>query len=234
MYNLDVYVNNKENPSAKIRPLTMKREWMHENTYNCDPVGMANTLGYGIYFEEDISFMWNGSRADGAVGIIGSNNIWVGRGEGTVSFVTNLLFKTDENTSVITMPVPNEYLEGAHVLSTVLSTSVFTGSFSVVWKLDTPNKEYFVPAGTNIACILPISLGSIQDSVVTIKDTFAPYERIHDNLDYISYLKGLNAKGIRPRMYKKGIDHLGNVIGKHEVSKIKLHVNYEKDIKDGR
>jgi len=234
MYKIDAYIDNTDAPSAKIRPLEMQRDWMHDNTYNCDPIGMANTLGYGIYFDEDVSFIWDGSRANGAVGVVGSEHIWVGRGEGTVSFVTNLILRTDENTSVLTMPVPNQSIEGAQVLSTVLSTSVFTGTFSVVWKLDTPNKEYFIPAGTYIACILPISLGSIQDSEINIKHKPLPFNRIHDDVEYITYLKGLNAKGIRPRMYKKGIDHTGKVIGKHEVNKIKLHVNYEKDVEDGR
>jgi hypothetical protein len=192
-------------------------------------IAMANTLGYGVYFDHDISFIWDGSREDGAVGIIGAENVWVGRGEGTVSFVTNLVIKTDENTSLITMPVPNEYLEDAHVLSTILSTSVFTGTLSIVWKLDVPNKEYFVPAGTNIACILPISLGQIQDSTITVHDKPWPFERIQDSVEYMEYLKGLNAQGIRPRMYKKAIDHKGNKIGKHEVDSIVLNVNYKNE-----
>lgn len=227
MYKLDVYVGNPEKPSAKIRPLGIQRDWMHETTYNCYPVGMANTLGYGIYFDEDISFIWNGLRGDGAVGIIGADNIWVGRGEGTVSFLTNLVFKTDENTSVITMPVPNQTIEGAQVVSTIFSTSFFTGKFSVVWRLDTPNKEYFIPAGTNIACILPMSLGSLQDSVVTIKNTPFPFESVHDSIEYITHLNSMHEKQIKPKMYKKGIDHAGNTIGKHEVNKINLHIKYE-------
>ena len=234
MYNLDVYVDKLGAPSAKIRPLEMQRDWMHDSTYNCDPIGMANTLGYGIYFDEDISFIWNGSRGEGAKGILGSQHVWVGRGEGTVSFITNLIFRTDENTSVLTMPIPNQSIEGAEVLSTILSTSLFTGVFSVVWKLDTPDKEYFIPAGTNIACILPISLGAIQDSTVNINNTEPPFKRIQDGVEYITYLKGLNAKGIRPRMYKKAIDHTGQTIGKHEVAKIKLHVNYKEDTENGR
>jgi hypothetical protein len=227
MYNIDAYIDNKSTPTAKIRPLTLKRDWMHSYTYNCHPIAMANTLGYGIYFDHDISFIWDGSRADGAVGIKGKENVWVGRGEGTVSFITNLIFKTDENTSLITMPVPNEYIEGAQVLSTILSTSVFTGTFSVVWKLDIPNKEYFVPAGTNIACILPVSLGSLQDSTITLKNKEWPFEKIQDSKEYIEYLKGLNAKGIKPRMYKKGINHKGDIIGKHEVDSINLNVKNE-------
>jgi hypothetical protein len=190
---------------------------------------MANTLGYGIYFDHDISFIWDGERMNGARGVIGADSIWVGRGEGTVTFITNLIFRTDENTSVITLPVPNESIEGTQVLSTVLSTSVFTGTFSVVWKIDTPNKEYFIPAGTNIACILPISLGSIQDSVITFKDSPATFERVQDSFEYITYLKGLNAEGIRPKMYKKGINHKGEVIGKHEVDSINLNVVHENE-----
>jgi hypothetical protein len=229
MYKMDVYVDNKSKPTAKIRPLSPKRDWMHSQTYNCHPIVMANTFGYGIYFDHDISFIWDGERMNGARGVIGADSIWVGRGEGTVTFITNLIFRTDENTSVITLPVPNESIEGAQVLSTVLSTSVFTGTFSVVWKIDTPNKEYFIPAGTNIACILPISLGSIQDSVITIKDSNVPFERVQDSYEYITYLKGLNAEGIRPKMYKKAINHKGETIGKHEVDSIDLNVVYENE-----
>lgn len=227
MHNVEVYIDNGNIPSAKIRPLSIKRDWMHAQTYNCHPIALANTFGYGIYFDHDISFIWDGARSDGAHGIIGKENIWVGRGEGTVSFITNLIFKTDENTSLITMPVPNEHIEGTQVLSTILSTSIFTGTFSIVLKLDTPNKEYFIPAGTNIACVLPISLGAIQDSTITVKAQPAPFERVQDSMEYISYLKDLNLQGIRPRMYKKAIDHKGNSIGKHEVENINLNVVYE-------
>jgi hypothetical protein len=229
MHNVDVYVDNLLIPTAKIRPLTIQRDWMHAYTYNCHPIAMANTFGYGIYFDHDISFIWDGSRDEGAYGILGKENVWVGRGEGTVSFTTNLVFKTDENTSVLTMPVPNEYIDGAEVLSTILSTSVFTGTFTVVWKLDTPNKEYLVPAGTNIACVLPISIASIQGSNFNIKNSLWPFESIQDSKDYMTYLKAKNAEGIKPKMYKKGIDHTGKIIGKHEVDRIILNVNYEKE-----
>lgn len=229
MHNVDVYIDNMNLPTAKIRPLELKRDWMHSYTYNCHPIAMANTFGYGIYFDHDISFIWKGSRDEGAVGIIGKENVWVGRGEGTVSFASNLIFRTDENTSMLTMPVPNEYLDGAKVLSTILSTSVFTGTFTVVWKLDTPNKEYLVPAGTNIACLLPISIASIQGSVFNIKNASSPFPRIQDSDEYMKYLKEKNSEGLRPRMYKKGIDHTGKIIGRHEVDRIDLIVRYEND-----
>ena len=84
MHKIDAYVNNMNKPTAKFRPLPIKRDWINQHTYNCHPIGMANMLGYGVYFDHDISFMWDGSLVDGAVGIIGKENVWVGRGEGTV------------------------------------------------------------------------------------------------------------------------------------------------------
>lgn len=229
MHKIDAYIDNLNLPTAKIRPLSVKRDWMQSFTYNCHPITMANTLGYGVYFDHDISFIWDGTNHNGAVGILGNKNIWVGRGEGTVSFITNLVLKTDENTSIITMPVPNETIDGAQVLSTVLSTSVFTGTFSIVWKLDIPNKEYFVPAGTNIACILPISLAGIQNSTINMHNILSPFEKIQDSEEYMDYLKSLNSEGIRPKMYKKAINHKGENIGRHEVDSIVLKVN---DIND--
>ena len=234
MHNVNVYKANHEKKAAKIRPLTIRRDWMYKDTYNCHPINFANTLGYGVYFEDDISFIWDGNRAHGAVPILGKEHVWYGRGEGTVSFVTNLIIKTDENTSLLTMPVPNEFIDGANVISTVLSTSLFTGVFSVVWKLEKPDTEYFIPAGTNIACILPVSIAQFQNSTINMIEGQAPFERIQDSPSYIAALAELNNQGIRPRMYKKGIDHNGNIIGKHEVDELILNVNYDQSkLKDG-
>ena len=45
----------------------------------------------------------------------------------------------------------------------------------------------------------------------------------------MAHLKELNSQGIRPRMYKKAINHKGESIGKHEVDNIVLNVNYKND-----
>jgi hypothetical protein len=74
---------------------------------------------------------------------------------------------------------------------------------------------------------LPLSLGAIQNSVINIKAGEPPFERVQDSQEYITYLKDLNLKGIRPKMYKKAINHKGESIGKHEVDDIKLNVIYE-------
>ena len=137
MYSITAYRNQKSK-GANLKQLRMQREWMDRSTYSCYPLTQANVFGYGVYFDEDISFMWNGDNSTAAVGILGKDNIWseAGRGEGTVSFVTNLAFRSEENVSLLTMPVPNEPLEEATVLSTILSTSFFTGELSIVCRIN--------------------------------------------------------------------------------------------------
>jgi hypothetical protein len=229
MYNVEVYKDNLNIEGAKIRQLKIKRDWMQPITYNCTPVSLANTLGYGIYFEDDISFIWNGDLDSPAEGIIGKEHIWSGRGEGTVSFLTNLMFRTDENTSLLTMPVPNNFLKDATCISTILSTSFVTVDFSIVLKVHTPNKEIFIPAGTDIACILPISIAQFQNSTLNVNEKVWPHENIQNSQPYLKYLKDLMAKGENPKMYKKGIDHNGNKIGQHEVDRLTMNVVYKKE-----
>lgn len=225
MYNVDVYMGDPTRKSAKLRQLGVKREWMSASTYHCYPVAFANTLGYGIYFEEDISFTWDGIKNNPAIANLGQSNIWSGRPEGTVSFDTNLVFKTDENTSILTMPVPNQYVEGATVLTSVIASSFFTGTFPVVWKLDKPDFEYVIPAGTNIACILPISIAQFQDANINVIPKIFPSRRIHNEVEYVDAIhNAVDQDGQQPKLYKKGVDHFGNKLGKHEVDRLVMKV----------
>lgn len=226
MYNVDVYKVNPTKKGAKIKQLTGSREWMHQNTHNCFPLMSGNIFGYGIYFDEDISFRWDGDRSTPAVGLIGKEHIWEGRGDGTVSFSTGLVFKTNENTSILTMSVPNQEMPGITVMSTILSTSFFYSDLPVVWKINDSmiGKEIFIPAGTNIACILPISIAQFQDSIITIHDEVLEQRSVHSDEEYIKTIKQINNSGKKSNFYKNGTDQYGNIVGKHEVDRLRMTV----------
>ncbi|MEY3434785.1 MAG: hypothetical protein RLZZ195_267 [Pseudomonadota bacterium] len=228
MYDVVAY-RGTNGKGAKLRQLKFQRDWMHSSTYSCFPIAQANVFGYGVYYDEDISFKWNGDRESAAVGILGKEHIWsdAGRSEGTVSFVTNLVFKSDKNISLLTMPVPNEPLEEAMVLSTILATSFFTGELSIVWRIkpEFANKEILIPAGTNIGCILPISIGEFNNSTITILNEDFPYPKTNDRKEYVDALHAsVRETGKRLRLYKKGMDEFGNKIGSHEADPIILNV----------
>ena len=224
-YNFDAYPVNPNLPTAKIEQLKIKRDWMPSAVYNCMPLVLGNSFGYGVYFEEDISFIWDGDVRNPSRVIKGEKFVGPDRGAGSVSFHTNLLFKTDENTSLLTMPVPNQPIKDATTLTTILSSSFFTQLLPIVWQLEKPNKEYFVPAGSYVGCILPISISQFQDSNLNIHDHTYPFPDVHGS-EYISALKEGQKQGKFLKFYQKAIDHKGNIIGKHEAKSLKLNINY--------
>jgi len=229
MYEFDVYLEDAKRKSAKVRSLDIKRDWIDPRTYNCYPLTTANQIGYGIYFEEDISFIWDGSSEGGISGILGKEHIWIGRGQGTVSFHTNLIFKTKDNTSLLTMPVPNQFKKEASCISTVLSTSFFTGLLPIVWKIHEPNKEILIPAFTNIACVLPISIKQFNNSNLIFHNKTIPFKKIHDTKNYLKKMKEFTDRGEFAKMYKKAINENNESIGKHEVDYLNMNVTYKND-----
>lgn len=226
MYKVDAYRIAEHSKLVHIRPLRIQREWMTTNVLNCTPLTFANTIGYGIYFDQDISFVWDGDDQVPARGIKGKDLIWEGRGNGTVSIETGLIFRTDEKTSLMTMPIPNEEIYGTTVVSTLVSTSFFTGEISIVLRIHDYmiGKEITIPAGTNIACLLPISITELNNSVINIKDkTEIDFPLIHKD-EYFDALRDVQATGKMSKFYKNAVDHLGNIIGKHEAKKLSLKV----------
>jgi hypothetical protein len=235
MYKVDVYLGNNVK-SAKIKPLTAKRDWMQTLAYNCYPMTSANLLGFYIYFEEDVSFIWDGDNYTPAKPTNGSDNVWVGRPFGTVSFETNLVFTSDSDTSILIGPPPNHFIEGANVISSLVSSSFFTGALPIVWKLHIPNKEYFIPAGTPIASVLPLSLSQVNNSEINFTGEVYDGYRLHNDSEYIDWIHNYyNENEVWPKVYEKGKDHKGNKIGEHEVQRLNLNVKYgKKENKDGR
>jgi hypothetical protein len=226
MYKIDAYIANAGKPTAIIKQLDVKRDWMGQGIYNCTPLISANPIGYGIYFDKDLSFIWDGDPINPARILKGEEYLNSDRGGGAISFNTNLILKTDANTSILTIPVPNQPIKDITVLSTVLSTSFFSATFTMAWKLEIPNKEYTIKAGTPVACIMPISMSQYNNSVLNIHNTTAPFPNLHGKPEYIKALKNSQKAGKFLRLYQKGFDQDNNSIGTHEVKKLVLNINY--------
>jgi hypothetical protein len=226
MYNIIARKQMPNQKSFKIRQIRPQRGWMNSETYNCYPIVSANSFGYGIYHDEDISFSWSGKIHEPAKEITETGMVWEGRGEGTVSFNTNLIFETDIDVSLLTMEVPNNLSDKRKdydVVTTLLTSSFFRAPFPIVLKLYDTN-VYTITAGTDIACILPINVSDINNSVINIKDKSLVGDDYHAKPDYVNEIKKLNSEGIRPKFYKAGTDAFGNKIGQHQVDKFNLYV----------
>lgn len=236
MYNVEVYKLNED--SANINQLSVKREWMdntaNSHAYKCFPVTLTNSLGWGLSFPEDISFIWDGisdTYSEHVKILQGHKYVSNGRANATISFNTGLIFKTSPDLSILQMPVPNLFLDGVFPFSTLISTSFFSGPLPCAWKITKPNTIITIKANTPIISIIPISLTNLQNSNMTIM----PADMLSSNLnneedEYSNAVSDLNSKGIWSNFYRDAVDHKGNSLGRHEVKAIRLNtVNYEQD-----
>jgi hypothetical protein len=217
--------------SATVLPLSVKREWMDEtweaHAYKCFPVSLTNQMGWGISFPEDITFIWDGisdSTPDHVKILSGEKYAYAERSNATVSFNTGTTFKTDENYSLLTMPVPNNFTDGYQPFTTIMSSSFYSGDLSCAIRVTRPNVEITIKANTPVFCIVPIDLTSLQDSEIEFFDSSEMPPRSFDANDYSKAGAESNGIGKWTNFYRNATDHLGNSLGKHQVKAIRLRV----------
>jgi len=225
---------------ASIDQLPLQRDWMDftfdRHAYQCFPVSLSNRLGWGISLPEDITFIWDGvndSTSDHVKTLKGESYTHPGRGNRTISFYTGITFDAPdkEDLSLLTMPVPNQFIRGAQCMSTIISPSVLQGELPIAWMITEPNIEITIPAGTPIAAIIPISTAGIQEHELSVTAGDPPYMRdetwktkMRDRGDVSMEL---NMAGTWTHFYRDAVDHNGNPDGKHESKKIVMRVRHE-------
>lgn len=232
-----VRVYTGSNEYGKIDQLPMQRDWMDltfdRHAYQCFPVSLSNRLGWGISFPEDISFIWDGvndSTSEHVRVLSGHKYVHTSRGNRTISFYTDLTFFFQETTSLMTMPVPNQFIRGAQCMTTIISPSVLQGELPIAWMITEPNIEITIPAGTPVASIVPISLTDIQSYEVSVQRRRPPYEdALWRNKMTLRGEKSqeLNRAGKWTHFYRDAVDSSGQPDGEHESKKIIMKVNYE-------
>lgn len=234
----EVVVHKLSPTSANIDQLPIQRDWMDatfdRHAYQCFPMSLANRLGWEISFPEDITFIWDGvndSTPHHVKIISGGKYVHPNRGNRTISFNTGLFFTSKNNVSLLTMPVPNQFIDGATCITTIISTSVLDHEFPVAWMITKPNVEITIPANTPIASVLPISIKDIEKHELTVKNgmpdrwkTAAWQEFIKERSEASEAKNGV---GDWTHFYRDAVDHMGNSVGEHEAKKVVLKVKHE-------
>ena len=227
MKNIKVYKTREG--FGSISPLQAKRKWMDEtyksHAYKCFPVSLSNQLGWGISFPEDISFIWDGisdASPEHVKVTLGEKYVSPGRANGTISFNTGLMFVTDENNTLLSMPVPNQFIDGVSPFTTLLSTSFFRGDLPVAWKITKPNVEILIKAGTPVISIIPINLSELQNSEIIESNIREIPQNEFYAKGYEEAFKEANKMGEWTNFYRDAVDHTGKKKGEHQVKSIKL------------
>jgi hypothetical protein len=230
MHNINVY---KAYDGANIEQLPVKRDWMDRtvdsHAYRCFPVTLTNSLGWGISFPEDITFVWDGisdTRGDHVKILQGKKYCYTERANATISFKTGLTFRTNENITLLQMPVPNMFIDGAQPFTTLMSTSFFGGELPCAWRITKPHLPITIKANTPVISIIPISLGELQNSELVINDIkdLPPIktEEEYNEIEHLKITKKILEQGKWTNFYRDAVDYKGNKLGSHEVKNIKL------------
>lgn len=221
MYDIKV-LKSATGPYANVEPLSAKRDWMDENfySYNCFPITVTNKMGWGISFDEDISFIWDGTTKPGhdtGITILsGSKYCYLNRGGGVIGFLTGLVFMTEEDVNLLTIPVPNQLIDGVQCLTTITNTSFYTGPLHVAWRVTRPNEVITIKSGTPVASIVPLEPALINNSTISYADEFVG--EFHHGLEYVTALTEYGKEHQKTaNWYREGVNEKGDKIGKHPV-----------------
>lgn len=219
----------KSENSANIEQLNIKRDWMEQTSdrhaYNCFPINLTNSLGWGISFPEDISFIWDGvsDSSHNHVKIL-SGEKWCHpfRSNATISFKTGLTFKTEQDVTTLVMPVPNQFIDGVQCFTSLISTSFFFGEMQVAWRITKANAPITIKANTPVCSIIPISLSKLNNSELILKKIETMPKLNFDGDEYAVESQKIASQGSWSHFYRNGTDHNDNKIGEHEVKTLRL------------
>lgn len=229
MYTVNAYEINL-GMGAKLSQLPMKRDWMDKtfdgHAYRCFPLSLANQMGWGFSFPEDITVIWDGddSEQGNHIKVIsGSQYVDTNRGTATLIFNIGWFFETDENTTLLFYSPPNLVIDGATALTNLISTSFWNKPIPVSWKITRPNVEITFKANEPVIAMMPVSLSNLNNSFLNLYNNPHDIHSYHKKLtDYGNVILENNKIPKWSDFYRNATDEFGNSIGSHEVKKIKL------------
>lgn len=229
---LNISVEKIRNGKLNVSPMSIKRDWMdltpEKHAYRCFPVTQANMVGWYLFCEEDIKFIWNGindTSGENVKILQGHEFAYTGRGQSTVSFMTGLVFRTEQNVSMLTINPVNYFNEDFETMSSLISTSFYDNDYPLAIKARIPNKEIVIKAGTPIATIIPISLTALDNTCIEMYEYADPNnarQRAHQSYGEAS--QEVNMSGKWTDWYRDAINEKGESLGQHETKVIRLSV----------
>ena len=224
--------NNEKKPFNIIEKPPKKREWFSPHFYKCLPLAIGNQYGFIIKSEFDFSFVWNGQDSPESIFFDFYKNkqdtdnlyprIESHFGHGIITINPPFSLRTPPGVNLMTINPPNYILPNITVMSGVVETDNLRQNFTFNLKIQMPNIQVKVLAGTPLAAFIPIpryyadkfELKSAED----IFDQIIIDEEIQTGVDTDTFRKEIeptlpNRAG---KKYMLGIDIYQNKFKDHQ------------------
>ena len=214
--------------ACQIVPASPERDWMNEtiakSAYKCLPLVIANTCGWDLLLDEDVSAVWNGGQRP--EDLIIPKNIAQAEshfGSGVITFLTGYVFQTEPGWSLFVKGSSNRINYNIMPLEGIVETSWLPFHFTMNWRFATPGKIN-LKKGTPICTIVPIRLKELELFEPEIVDA-------RENPDLVQKAEAWSKARIEHQenkiptaqgFYTKGIDASGEKIAIDHIRKLKL------------
>jgi hypothetical protein len=226
-----ITVEKTYNSLFDISQMSIKRDWMdltsEGHAYRCFPVTQANVIGYSLSCKEDIEFLWDGvtDQSGDHVEIFNPKSAYSGRGQSSVSMDTGLIFRTDSDVSILAINPVNYFSDEFETMSSLITTSFYNNPLPLALRAKIANKKVVIKAGTPVATIIPISLTSLNNTVVNIVDyQDIDNKRMKANMSYGEAAQAINSSGEWTDWYRNAVNEKEESLGSHEVKTLRLKV----------
>jgi hypothetical protein len=209
-----------------------KRNWFSPNFYRCLPLTIGNQYGFVLKSEFDFGFIWNGEESTDSINFYFNESeesllnkyprIESHFGHGIITVSPPFWLRTPPGVNLMTINPPNYVVPNITVMTGVVETDNLRRDFTFNLKIQIPNIEVFIPAGTPLAAFIPIPRYYSDSfeivSAETIFDSETIDEEIQSNLDTKIYREEVEKtlKNNVGRLYMKGEDIYGNKFPDHQ------------------
>lgn len=214
-----------------IEQMSIKRDWMdvtsEKHAYRCFPVTQANVIGWSLYCDQDIEFIWDGinDQTDQHVQIFNPDNAYSGRGQSSISLNTGLIFRTDQDVSIFTINPVNYFNDEFETMSNLISTSFYDNPLPLALKAKKANQKIIIKAGTPVATIIPISLTNLNNTTIEMFDYSDEDQARHKaNMSYGQAAQEVNSSGQWTDWYRDAVNEKNESLGSHETKALRLYV----------
>jgi hypothetical protein len=236
---LNISVEKFNNSPFDIKPMSIKRDWMdltpENHAYRCFPVTQSNVVGWSLFCNQDIEFVWDGtndSSPDHVEIINAPEGSYSGRGQSSISLNTGLVFKTDKDISIFTINPVNYFSHDFETISNLISTSFYDNPLPLAIKAKKAGERVTIKAETPLATVIPISLTNLDNTTIEMYE-YTDKDRVRENSNrsYGEAAQEINKLGKWTDWYRDAVNEKGESLGSHETKTLRLSVDDKRNIK---
>jgi hypothetical protein len=201
--NLEIQCFRLSENDWDIVPASSRREWIdatHGFASRCLPLLAANQMGYHILTPTDLSVIWDGGTTPSSVKIILEdekyhNYIISHFGHGTFTFQLPYIFRTNQEIGLLVRGATNFWIEGAVALDGFVETHWSNYSFTMNWRIVSPNKIITIKKGDPICMLIPYPVRILENLQVEYKSlNEAPAEMLEVYEKWKAYRREFNSR----------------------------------------